>query len=217
MVNLTRKSNSKTGSVEKFRGFSLLELLISITIGAIILLGIVSVFLAQSKAANFSNQISQLQASGQFALTRLQNDLRLVGGTGLTYNKSTIRPTLVSGMQPSIAGNCFTTATSSSDWALGSISQLSGDPSPAIYGLDGSSSASLFGPCLDGVSLVEDSDILSTHYINTEELDPSNLVEGGVYMHSGLGGGVIFQCGVAGDGCFNSLADRRTDISGTKI
>ncbi|MFT6877246.1 MAG: type IV pilus assembly protein PilW [Granulosicoccus sp.] len=217
MCNLNRQSGLGAGSVEQFRGYSLLELLISVTIGALLIIGVVSVFLAQSKAATFSEQISQLQANGQFALTRLQRDLQSVGGIGLTYNKSTIRPTAVSGMIPKLTGNCFTTATSNSDWALGSLAQSSGDPSAAIYGLDGSSAASLFGPCLDGVSLEEESDIISTHYIAAEEFTPSTLVAGGVYVHSGLGGGVIFQCAVAGDSCFTSLTDRRTDVTGTKI
>lgn len=200
------------------RGFTLLELMIALTIGMLLMLGIMTVFVGNSAAERFSSHLSEVQSNGRLAIAWLKHDLQMAGGHAMTYNPSTIRATSVSALEPDLTGNCFSRAVRPSDWALGILPQKMGDPTPSVYGVDSSSDAvSVFGGCLSAEDLGPDSDVISIHYVHADAVQPSALAVNGIYVHSGLGGSVVFQCMAAGDACLADLSDRRTDATGTQI
>ena len=200
------------------RGFTLLELMIALTIGMLLMLGIMTVFIGNSAAEKFSNHLSEVQSNGRLAIAWLKHDLLMAGGQAMTYNPSTIRSTSVAALEPDVTGNCFSRTVRPSDWALGILPQTLGDPTPSVYGVDGSSDAlSVFGGCLSAEDMVADSDVISIHYVQADTLQASDLIVDGIYVHSGLGGSVVFQCTVAGVACLAGLTDRRTDATGIQI
>ncbi len=75
------------------RGVNLIELSIAMAIGAIILLGITSIYASSKKSSTVQNGLSRVQENGRFALNFLSRDLRMAGypqGSGpLAFNDIT--------------------------------------------------------------------------------------------------------------------------------
>ncbi|MFV2060337.1 MAG: PilW family protein [Gammaproteobacteria bacterium] len=75
------------------KGVNLIELTIAMAIGAIILLGITSVYSSSKKANTVQNGLSRVQESGRFVLEFLTRDIRMAGypqGAGpLAFNNAT--------------------------------------------------------------------------------------------------------------------------------
>lgn len=61
-------------------GFSLLELMVALALGLLLSVGILSLFQGTSRTNKVQNGLARLQENGRFAVTRMQNDLRMVGG-----------------------------------------------------------------------------------------------------------------------------------------
>lgn len=59
------------------RGLSLIELMVAITLGILVSLGIVNIFQTTSSSSLVQAQLARLQEGGRFAITALTNDLRM--------------------------------------------------------------------------------------------------------------------------------------------
>ena len=59
------------------RGFTLIELMIAITLGILISLGLVMLFQATAKTNRVQDAMAQLQESGRYAVSRINDDLRM--------------------------------------------------------------------------------------------------------------------------------------------
>lgn len=59
----------------KHRGLSLIELMVALAIGAFLVLGVVTVFLANKDSARIENSLARLQENGRFALDLMREDL----------------------------------------------------------------------------------------------------------------------------------------------
>ncbi len=79
------------------RGFSLVEILISLVIGLFLMGGIFRVYLANKEAYRLNDAIARLQENGRFAIDFLARDLRLAGYNGcggrMRDVTSTLNPT----------------------------------------------------------------------------------------------------------------------------
>lgn len=69
-------------------GFSLIELLISLVIGLIILLGLVVVYVGAVRAHTTNTALAQVQENGRFAIHFLSHSIRMAGGTGCSGRDS---------------------------------------------------------------------------------------------------------------------------------
>ena len=58
-------------------GFSLIELMVAITLGVLLSIGIVTLFGATSKTNKVQDALARLQENGRYALTRITDDLRM--------------------------------------------------------------------------------------------------------------------------------------------
>ena len=118
-------------------------------------------------------------------------------------------------MTPVITNNCFTTATQAFDWAFAILPLATGDPAPMVFGVDNVTAANnVFSGCIASADLQAGSDLFSMHYANSDSIDDPDLIDGNVYIESGIGGMVIFQCDSDGAACKGNLTDARTDPSG---
>jgi type IV pilus assembly protein PilW len=95
-------------------GLSLIELMVSITIGLIILTGVAYVFVNTSDARRELERTSRQLENGRFAIDTLQDDLRLAGFFG-ELNVSSISGTTVpaAAVPTAVPDPCSTTAA---DW-----------------------------------------------------------------------------------------------------
>jgi type IV pilus assembly protein PilW len=73
---MTRLSRASRG---RLRGFSLVELMIALAIGAILLLAVVQIFGTSRQSANASMALARVQESGRFALELIKPSLRMAG------------------------------------------------------------------------------------------------------------------------------------------
>lgn len=69
------------------RGFSLIELMVAITLGILLSIGIVTLFGATSTTNNVQDALARLQENGRYAVTRITDDLR--AGSGQYCGSST--------------------------------------------------------------------------------------------------------------------------------
>ncbi len=67
---------------QKQQGFSLIELMISITIGVILMTGVVQMFLSSKQVFSTQQGISRIQETGRLAIDFLANDIRQAGYMG---------------------------------------------------------------------------------------------------------------------------------------
>ncbi|MDK1287265.1 PilW family protein [Pseudoalteromonas umbrosa] len=87
------------------RGFTLIEILISLFIGAILLGGVVATYVSMRVTTKDTMAIGELQEIGRLSLTLLRRDLEQVGFWGTFYDKSFSSDNSSGPANP--AGDCF--------------------------------------------------------------------------------------------------------------
>ncbi|MCZ6853020.1 MAG: PilW family protein [Gammaproteobacteria bacterium] len=198
------------------RGFSLIEVMISLLMAGLLTIIMGNVFIAAQVTRNAATALSEVQNNGRIAMMWLQHDVRMSGHISRTHARSPIKITNVAALVPAITNNCFTTANQAFDWALAILPLPTGDPAPMVFGVDNVTVANnVFGGCIDGADLQAGSDIFSMHYATALDVEDADLVDGNIYIDTGIGGMVIFQCDEDGAACKGNLTDARTDPSGS--
>jgi len=61
-------------------GFTLLEIMIALTLGLLLSIGILSLFSATSNTNRVQDGLARLQENGRYAVSRMESDLRMAGG-----------------------------------------------------------------------------------------------------------------------------------------
>ncbi|WP_372742931.1 PilW family protein, partial [Neptunomonas sp.] len=82
---------TKTANIDKRnmeRGFSLIELMIAMSLGLILIGGVVNLFLASSQTYRLQESMFRVQESGRFALDFMLRDLRDAGFQNLLPENS---------------------------------------------------------------------------------------------------------------------------------
>lgn len=62
------------------RGISIIELMIALVLGMLLSAGIVTLFAGSSKSSRIQSGLSTLQENGRYAMTRIDEDLRMISG-----------------------------------------------------------------------------------------------------------------------------------------
>ena len=76
------------------KGLSLIELMISVTIGLILAAGIMQIFISNKQTYRLQEGLSRLQENGRFAIELLAKDLRMAGYYGCWTDATTLVNTL---------------------------------------------------------------------------------------------------------------------------
>lgn len=63
----------------RLSGFSLIEIMIALTLGLLLSVGILSLFNGTSRTNKLQNGLAQLQENGRFAVMRIEQDMRMLG------------------------------------------------------------------------------------------------------------------------------------------
>ncbi|MBT2766550.1 PilW family protein [Stenotrophomonas sp. ISL-67] len=69
-------------------GLSLIELMISLVIGLILMLGVTQIFAASRAASRLSEGVARAQENGRFALEFIERDIRMAGHTGCVNDQA---------------------------------------------------------------------------------------------------------------------------------
>ena len=84
------------------RGFSLVELMVAMTIGLLIIVGLTAMYVASSSGKKTDARFSEFQTNGRYAIDAIRRDIQQAGYAGFSVFPPD--PAAVSGL--SIAGNC---------------------------------------------------------------------------------------------------------------
>lgn len=101
---LETRSKAATNPLSSERGFSLIEMMISITIGLVIVAALVSVLISNSQSAKTNDRTAELQSNGRYALDHLKRELKHAGYRGYTA----LAPQSGPWIAPAITNECGT-------------------------------------------------------------------------------------------------------------
>jgi type IV pilus assembly protein PilW len=79
-------------TIRSSRGLSLIELMVALTIGSLLIIGAVSVYVQSRNTYSVNETLSRLQENARFALSMIEPDLRLANHWGMTSD-----PLLIAG------------------------------------------------------------------------------------------------------------------------
>ena len=82
MICSQNKHIKQYGSIMFARGFSLVEMMIAMTISLIIILAVTQIFISSRATYSYTEGLSRIQESGRFAVDFLAQDIRMAGYSG---------------------------------------------------------------------------------------------------------------------------------------
>ena len=125
------------------RGFSLVELLVAITIGAIILAGAITLFVNNRDTYKTTNELSRLQETARYALGMMIKDIRMAGYFGCADRLDTVTDN-----NGAAAGDLWNPANPIEGWEGG----VAGNYLPSnVAGVPGAGGAG-FGSFVDNIA-----------------------------------------------------------------
>lgn len=109
-------------------GFSLLEIMIALTLGLLLSIGIMTLFSGTSRTNKLQDGLARLQENGRFAVTRMEQDLRMFGGQYCSNTTGPSAPGAAVPMVPVRAPMVYATDLQLPDSNINSI-DADGNPS----------------------------------------------------------------------------------------
>jgi len=180
----------KLNTFKKSLGLSLVELMVAMTVSAILMLGISEIFTLNKKSYNVQDENARMQESGRYAFNILMTDIRRAGYFGGSANTNEMTGSL--GITTSPGRTCVSTTT---DWAR-TITR-------SFYGLDdGNTDTDNDSLVVDYTGCIPDDDylrgdILVTRYTKGTLLSDSTLAlsdnANRIYVRNSLFSGRIFR------------------------
>lgn len=167
----------------RIAGLSLIEMMVTLVIGAFLMIGVISIF-AQSRTTYRTNDtIARMQENLRFALATMQPDIRLARNWGMNNDDGTV-PGAIS-MQPSVAATCPSGANITA-WAI--------NPTSGVQASSGAFPAGMVCPAFANAPLRAASDVLVVRHASGATTAPTNTV---IQIASNRVGGIIFNNGAA--------------------
>jgi len=102
------------------RGFTLVELMVAMTLGLLVAVGLVSLFGVTSKTNKVQDGLAQLQENGRYAIKRFNGDLRLAGRQVISTSGAPSAPNATNGAAyPPLAAKVYVASIPFPDGAIG--------------------------------------------------------------------------------------------------
>jgi type IV pilus assembly protein PilW len=172
------------------RGFTLIELMISITIGLVILAALVGVLSANSGESRTNDRTSELNTDGRFALNSLKQELRQAGYRGYTWAIPSL-PGVMGLPTSSTANTCFESGSAYEAF----VSNLR----QGIWGADnvvttaGANKNPFLDNCIPTGNFSAGNDILVLRRVSGTPTPVASLAASTVYFHSSYSIGQMFK------------------------
>ncbi len=164
-----------------FTGFSLVELMVAITISLVLLTGLIQVFLSSKRSYQIQDSIARMQENGRYALEVLNKDLRLAGYLGGNADTTTIgAANTPNGVTP-ITDNGLCGSAVDTQWGR----MLNRGVFGINEGIDGYNGCITAADSTPNNTEYLNGDILTVRYAQPLELnDGENVDRGGFYLVS---------------------------------
>ncbi|GAB5605053.1 hypothetical protein TK5_11320 [Sideroxyarcus sp. TK5] len=160
--------------INKQRGFSLVEMMISITVGLFVVAALVGVLVSNSRNAKTNENVTEFFSNGRYALEHLRGEMRHADYRGYTW-PAPQAATVV------IGNECLSTGKTAGSF----VANLS----EGVWGNDGNPYAA---NCLSSGYLR--GDVLVVRRVAPQTLvSPASLVPGEIYFRSSFVQGKLFQ------------------------
>lgn len=132
MSQLSHMRQSGKSLRPRVHGFTLIEMMIAITLGILLSIGLVTLFGATGKASRVQDALAQLQENGRFAITRLDYDLRMAARQQNNISGfSTTTPGTDGVVNPVVAATVYVATINLPDFAPAGVSAPSTASTPA--------------------------------------------------------------------------------------
>jgi type IV pilus assembly protein PilW len=164
------------GARRREAGFTLIEMMVSITIGLVIIAGLLTVLGSNFSSSKSNERTSELQTNGRYALNSLRQDLRQAGFRGYTWAE----PNALSTSLGTLTNECLEVGATAGSFV-----------SNVRQGIWGSNDSNPFsGSCLLSADYAGD-DMLVVRKLAE---DPATTLSAGtVYFHSSYAVGEVFR------------------------
>lgn len=161
------------------RGFTLIEMLIAITIGLGILAGLVGVLASNAGNSRSNDRTAELMTNGRYALDSMKRELREAGFRGYTWAEP-----LAAGALGTITNECLESTGQAAGSFLGNIRQ----------GVWGSNDANPFSvSCIPAANYAANTDVLVVRRLAATPTAAGGLVANGLYFHTTYDRGQLFR------------------------
>lgn len=157
-------------------GLTLIEVLVSMTIGLLLLLALGTLMINASRHFKISDEFARMQENGAFALNVIGNDLRMAGFYGYISSADITQPVHIT-----VTNDC------GADWAVNIAQPLFG-----YSGQTGTTAAATL-TCIHANNFIDGSPILVVRGASGMAVQPVDLVTGTLYVQSDPNGGIIFD------------------------
>ncbi len=181
-------------------GFTLLELMIAVTIGLAIIAALVGVLAADSGQSQSNDKTSELNTNGRFALSSMKQELRQAGYRGFTWAEPNVTASI--GLPSSPTANMCFESGSSYEAFIGNLRQ----------GVWGTTATNPFSAnCIDSDDFADGNDVLVVRRVDGKPV--AAPVANTVYFHSSYSMGQMFRGATAPSfGTVSPLADFETRV-----
>lgn len=157
-------------------GFTLIEMMIAITIGLGILAGLVGVLASTSSNSRTNDRTSELMSNGRYALNAMKQELRQAGYRGYTWGDPMAPATL-----GTLTNECLPTGATAGSF-ISNISQ----------GIWGSNNSNPFSAtCIPDASYAAGNDVVVVRRVGS--IPATTLVANTIYFQSSYATGQIFR------------------------
>ncbi|CAK0751774.1 type IV pilus assembly protein PilW [Gammaproteobacteria bacterium] len=118
-------------TIRRWNGLSLVEVMVGVTVGLILMTGVIQIFIGNKQTYRFHEALSRIQENGRFALEMLTNNIRMTDFSGCSSTN-----TVINVLNPNTAGAW---AWNGADWwkNFGSTGAAVGDQFLSLVGYDG--------------------------------------------------------------------------------
>ncbi len=173
---------SLTAGPRKESGFSLIELMISVTIGLGILAGLIGVLATSSSNSRTNDRTSELMTNGRYALNSMKYELRQAGFRGYTYWDDFATPAT-----PAVVG----TVTNECLEAGATAGQFVANMRQGIWGADNINPFAT--TCIPAASYAAGNDVLVVRRVAASPTATAALLANTVYFQSTYSTGRMFH------------------------
>jgi type IV pilus assembly protein PilW len=157
------------------RGFSLVEMMISITIGLVIIAALVGVLSGNTRSSKTNDRTSELKDNGRYALDHLKRELRHAGYRGYTPRA----PESGGWITPMITNEC------------GIAGSFVKNIRQAVWGADNNNPFS--GNCIPAARYNVASDVLVIRHADGTPTPAANVIPSTIYLRSSYAGESVLQ------------------------
>jgi type IV pilus assembly protein PilW len=165
-------------SAQAVAGFSLIEMMISITIGLFIIAALVGVVASNSRSSKTNERTSEVQTNGRYALASIRHELREAGYRGYTWAEPNTPTTTIT----PITGECLESGATAGAFVT-NVRQ-------GVWGTNDSNPFSGTGNCIPAASYSGDDVLVIRRVADTPT---TTLAANTIYFHSSYALGEVFR------------------------